>query len=273
MFHHTPTFIKQLHPALSLQQLNEIPVIVLEHAVGKAVIALQGAHLLSWQPHFAKQDLLWLSEIEPFKLGSAIRGGIPVCYPWFKDNGTPAHGYARITNWQLSQWQMDAENAALTFSLLDEHQLVEASLKMEFGEACRLTFTHYRTEPAQLALHSYFNIGDIAQTTLYGLPKTALDTLSGQQVCVPSPRTFEQEVDAVYSAENPISHIDDKAQQRIIDVEHLNASDIVVWNPWQKPTGNMSQNGYQTMLCVETSRISRPLQQGESVQAIIRLQR
>lgn len=266
-------FIKQIHPHLSLQQINEIPVIVLDHPIGKAMIALQGAHLLSWQPHFAAQDVFWLSEIEPFKLGSAIRGGVPVCYPWFKDNGSPAHGYARISLWQLSDWQVEADSVALTFNLYDNNQLIEASLKMEFSDQCRLIFRHYADQPAQLALHSYFNIGDITQTVLHGLPQTALNTLNNQQQAVPSPRRFDQEVDALYRAENPISRIEDRAQQRSIEIEHYNASDIVVWNPWQKKTGSMSENGYQTMLCVETARISQRLQQGEQVQAVIRLVR
>ncbi|KAE9527515.1 D-hexose-6-phosphate mutarotase [Testudinibacter aquarius] len=266
-------FIKQIHPNLSLQQINEIPVIVLDHAVGKAMIALQGAHLLSWQPHFAAQDIFWLSEIEPFKLGAAIRGGIPVCYPWFKDNGSPAHGYARINLWQLSQWQICDDQVELNFTLYDRHNLVEAEVKMTFSAECRLSFTHYGEQEAQLALHSYFNVGDIAETTLHGLPKTALNTLNNQQENVPSPRQFDQETDCIYSAENPISRIEDKAQQRTIEIEHINASDIVVWNPWHKKTSSMSQSGYQTMLCVETSRIRRRLVQGESVQAIIRLVR
>lgn len=264
--------LQQIHPNLSLQQLNEIPVIVLDHAVGKAVIALQGAHLLSWQPHFAAQDIFWLSEIEPFKLGAAIRGGIPLCYPWFKDNGSPAHGYARIRLWQLSQWRIDDNKAELMFTLY-ANSIAEASLKMEFSDECRLTFTHYREQPAQLALHSYFKVGDIAQTTLHGLPTTALNTLNNQQENVPSPRRFTQETDCIYSAEKPLSRIEDAAQQRTIEIEHHNASDIVVWNPWHKKTSSMSENGYQSMLCVETSRINQRLKQGESVQAVIRLVR
>ncbi|MGR3807822.1 D-hexose-6-phosphate mutarotase [Pasteurella testudinis] len=265
--------LQQIHPNLSLQQLNEIPVIVLDHPIGKATVALQGAHLLSWQPHFAAQDIFWLSEIEPFKSGSAIRGGVPVCYPWFKDYGTPAHGYARITLWQLSQWQISDNKAELTFTLYDDNHLVEAELKMVFSGECALTFTHYGEQEAQLALHSYFKIGDIAQTTLHGLPTTALNTLNNQQENMPSPRQFTQETDCIYSVENPLSRIEDAAQQRTIEIEHHNASDIVVWNPWHKKTSNMSENGYKSMLCVETSRISQGLKQGESVQAVIRLVR
>lgn len=266
-------FIRNIHPNLSLQQINDIPVIILEHKIGKAIISLQGAHLISWQPHFATQDVFWLSEIEPFKLGHAIRGGIPICYPWFKDNGTPAHGYARITLWQLSHWQISDNKATLTFTLYDDNHLAEASLTIEFSHECKLTFNHYANQAAQLALHSYFKVGNITQTTLHGLAKTALNTLNNQQQDVASPRIFDQEVDALYTAENPLNQIHDEQHQRVIEIEHSNASDIVVWNPWHKKTSSMSDCGYQTMLCVETARIRHPLQQGESVQTVIRLQR
>ncbi|VTR55526.1 aldose 1-epimerase [Actinobacillus pleuropneumoniae] len=64
-------------------------------------MALQGAQLLSWQPATAKQDVLWLSEIEPFQKGNAIRGGVPICYPWFGSVKSPSHGTARIREWSL----------------------------------------------------------------------------------------------------------------------------------------------------------------------------
>lgn len=66
---------------LELYHYNDIPVLHLSHSIGTAKIALQGAQLLSWQPKGENRDLFWLSEIEPFKLGTAIRGGVPICYP------------------------------------------------------------------------------------------------------------------------------------------------------------------------------------------------
>ena len=75
--------IQQLTPELTLEHINEIPVLILNHSVGSARIALQGAQLLNWQPKGAEQDIFWLSVIEPFTKGVAIRGGVPLCYPWF----------------------------------------------------------------------------------------------------------------------------------------------------------------------------------------------
>ena len=90
------TFLKTLTSELNLVQYNDIPVLHLKHAVGTAKISLQGAQLISWKPQNAKQDVLWLSEVEPFENGNAIRGGVPICYPWFGGVKQPAHGPARM---------------------------------------------------------------------------------------------------------------------------------------------------------------------------------
>ncbi|MBE2896394.1 D-hexose-6-phosphate mutarotase [Pasteurellaceae bacterium HPA106] len=264
---------QQIHPNISLRTVGEIPVIVLEHAVGKAAIALQGAQLLSWQPHFAQHDVIWLSDSEPFKQGTAIRGGVPVCYPWFGRHGEPMHGYARVSMWQLSTWQVDEEAVSLTFCLFDEQHLVQAKLQMTFSEQCRLRFTHYGVTPAEVALHTYYNVGDITQTTLFGLPDAAFNNAAQKDVSVPSPLLLTGAFDGIFSAEQHITHIDDKAQNRIVEVEHINASDIVVWNPWENTPSQMRPEGYQTMICVETARIRHKLVQKEAMEAVIRLQR
>ncbi|MBE2893593.1 D-hexose-6-phosphate mutarotase [Spirabiliibacterium falconis] len=264
---------QHIHPNISLRTVGDIPVIVLEHAVGKAAISLQGAQLLSWQPHFAKHDVIWLSDSEPFTQGVAIRGGVPVCYPWFGRHGTPMHGYARLSLWQLSTWHVNDNDVSLTFCLFDQNNLVEAKLKMTFSDHCHLRFTHYGNTPAEVALHTYFNIGDITQTTLFGLPNVAFNNALQQDVDVPSPLVLQAAFDGIFSAEQHITHIDDQAHNRIIEIEHLNASDIVVWNPWENTPSQMRPEGYKTMICVETARIRHKLVQKEHMDAIIRIQR
>ncbi|SEQ50970.1 D-hexose-6-phosphate mutarotase [Basfia succiniciproducens] len=255
--------IKQITPAISLHQYNEIPVIKLNHTVGQAEIALQGAHLFSWKPAYCPQDVLWLSEIEPFKLGTAIRGGIPICYPWFNNAGTPSHGFARISLWQLSDYEVSAEKVRLEFSLFSEQRLIIAKIQFVFTGECEITFTNYAKENAQAALHTYFRVGDIRQLELYNLPIRVFNSLTQTEENVPSPRTIGELVDCVYSAELGATLIQDNQLNRKINVEHINASDIVVWNPWHKPTGGMSETGYQTMVCVESARINKRLNSGE----------
>ncbi|ABR74472.1 D-hexose-6-phosphate mutarotase [Actinobacillus succinogenes] len=263
-------FIQNIDTGITLYQYNEIPVIEVEHAVGSAKIALQGAHLLSWKPNGAQHDVLWLSEIEPFKAGNAIRGGIPVCFPWFNNAGTPAHGYARIRLWQLRSHQIMPDSVQLIFTLNNEKNLPVATLDMTFAADCRLTFTNTGEKNAQIALHSYFNVSDIRRIVLLNLPDSAYNSLTQQQENVPTPRTVGENVDCIYRAESGATVIDDPIYQRQIEVEHQNAGDIVLWNPWHKATGNMSETGYQTMVCVETARIRRRINR-ESVGVIIRV--
>lgn len=263
-------FIRHIDTGITLYRYNDIPVIEAEHAVGTAKIALQGAHLLSWKPKTTQHDVLWLSEIEPFKAGNAVRGGIPVCFPWFNNAGTPAHGYARIKLWELTSHQITPDFFRFTFTLTNEKQVPVATLDMSFASDCRLVFTNIGEKDAQVALHSYFNIGDVRQISLLNLPNYTYNSLTGQQETVPTPRTINENVDCIYRAELGATVIADPVFQRKIEVDHQNAGDIVVWNPWHKATGNMSETGYQTMVCVETARIRQRINQ-ESVGVIIRV--
>ncbi|KAE9536912.1 D-hexose-6-phosphate mutarotase [Ursidibacter arcticus] len=247
-------------PDINVVTYNQIPVVEVNHPKCRAKISLQGAQLFSWQPEHCKQDVLWLSEIEPFVEGNAIRGGIPICYPWFGGVKQPAHGFARLRFWALSQYQITDDGVELLFKLDND-----AQIKMRLNETCTLTFTHFADEPAQLALHSYFNVADIEQVAVFNLPDNCFNSLTQQQQAVSSPRKITENVDEIYSAEKSPSVIADQDNHREISVEHINASQIVVWNPWHKATSSMSEQGYRTMLCIETARISSLLAKNEQV--------
>lgn len=257
--------LNTLTPELNLVQQNDIPVLYLKHGVGTAQISLQGAQLLSWQPKGSTQDVLWLSEIEPFKLGTAIRGGIPICYPWFGSVKQPSHGMARIRLWQLSHYDLEKEKVRLVFSLFSALNIIEAKVEMIFTDKCHITFTHYGKQPAQVALHSYFNVGDINHIVIENLPTNCFNSLTQKQENVPSPRVITENVDCIYSAENTQNQIVDKRFNRTIGLHHHNAGELVLWNPWHKPTSAMSEQGYQHMICLETARINHLLEFGESI--------
>lgn len=116
--------IEQISPVLSRRKLDELDLIVVDHPQVKASFALQGAHLLSWKPA-GEEEVLWLSNNTPFKNGVAIRGGIPVCWPWFgpaAQQGLPAHGFARNLPWALKSHREDADGVALTFELTQSEE-------------------------------------------------------------------------------------------------------------------------------------------------------
>lgn len=261
--------IKTIDSAISLHKINEIEVLIIEHKAGKAAIALQGAQLLSWQPHFCQKDVLWLSEIEPFKQGQAIRGGIPICYPWFGRNGDPIHGYARISLWQLDQWQVSESEVKLSLVLKNQHQQVEAEIAMTFSDDCQIDFTHYGEQPAQLALHSYFNISQIEGINVTGLPATAYDHLQQKNITIPPTLTINSPIDAVFTGNDANIQIND--EDRSIQIINHNTSDTVVWNPWHQPTSAMSDQAYKNMLCVESARINSQLQKNESVRVMLKV--
>ena len=261
--------IQQLTPELTLEHINEIPVLILNHSVGSARIALQGAQLLNWQPKGVEQDIFWLSEIESFTQGVAIRGGVPICYPWFGGVKQPSHGTARLRLWQLSDYDLQASKVRLEFSLFSEYGVIEAKMKMEFTDKCTMTLTHLGQEPAQAALHSYFNIGDILQIEVQNLPTRCYDSLQGKHTEVPTSRRIEQSVDCIYSLEENKTLLVDKVFNRRIQITHHHADSIVLWNPWEKTPSAMQPEGYRTMVCIETARLENLLQFGESISAEI----
>lgn len=251
--------IKQIAPELALYQYNEIPVLELSHPIGTAKVSLQGAQLLSWRPTHTDKDVIWLSEIEPFTKGEAIRGGIPICYPWFGKARTPMHGYARLQQWQLVSFNIQPNEVRLNFLLETENAEDIAHIEMTFTDEFHLEFTNYCIEKEpQLALHTYFNIGDITKTEIQQLPTTTFNVLTQQQEDISDIRIITENVECIYPA-NERNIIVDHLNQRTIEVIHENASEIVLWNPWHKETSNMSKDGHKTMICVETARISERL--------------
>lgn len=249
---------------IRLTRYNELEVLEISHQTCSAKVALQGAHLFSWQPKHTKQDVLWTSEIEPFKKGSAIRGGVPICYPNFggglDGNQMPFHGTARISPWTLLDYRVEPNGVYLLFQWEQR-----AKLTMWLGEQAELRFTQLDNAPSQLALHTYFNLAEISQTEVSGLPTRCFDSLTQNEQVVENPRKITENVDCIYTLEQPFSIVQDHGYLRQIEVEHQNASEIVLWNPWHKPTSAMSENGYRNMVCVETARIHRLLGKHETV--------
>ena len=116
-----------------------------------------------------------------------------------------------------------------------------------------------------MALHSYFKVKNIEQMELFGLPDRVFNSLIQQQQAVSSPRKIAELVDEIYRANQQPTLIHDLGSPRRIEVEHCNASEVVVWNPWHKAMSGMSETGYRTMVCVETARIHQLLRSGEQV--------
>jgi len=239
-----------------------------------ATISLYGAHLTAFQPT-GEEPVIWLSERAVFKEGSSIRGGIPICWPWFSGHPTnpdlPKHGFTRFYQWQVEAVETGTFGTRLTLFLTDNAETrqlwdyafkvrlivtIKQNLKME------LTFTNETTEEMIIgsAFHPYFKVGNVAKTTVKGLAGTTyIDFADAQQ------RVVEQgdveingPVDRIYLDTISDCTIMDSENNRQINIAKTGSKTTVIWNPWVQGATDMrdmEDDGYQTMLCVEPANM------------------
>jgi len=252
---------------------GDMPFVEIHNQHASALICLQGAHLLSWIPA-GEEDVIWLSESAKFAPGKSIRGGVPICWPWFgahADNADfPAHGFARTTDWQVVTTEaLDDGNTRITFTTQPQPATeamwppaTSVQYQMTVGKKLEMELiTHNNGESAITigqALHTYFKVGDISKVALYGLDDTHyLDKLEGfKKKFQHGPVIIDAEVDRVYLDTASDCVIEDRDLQRNIIIIKCGSHSTVVWNPWQETAdrmGDLGHNGYQQMLCVESS--------------------
>ncbi|KAF1071138.1 MAG: putative glucose-6-phosphate 1-epimerase [Pseudomonas citronellolis] len=250
---------------------------------GEALIAQQGAQLLSYQPH-EQPPLVWLSDTAAFKRGQSLRGGVPVCWPWFGDlkrnpievrntvvgDSAPAHGLVRTLDWQLGDIEESAEALVLNFSVNAAGGLpgwaheAELSLQMRFSERLSLRLTTHnlgdKPLPLSQALHTYFAVSDVREVSIDGLQGTRyIETLENwEERNQAGVVRIKGETDRIYlGLDRPLAIHDPKWQRRIlIQAEHSQSA--VVWNPWIDKARRLSQfrpDAWQDMLCIETARV------------------
>ncbi|MBS0847555.1 D-hexose-6-phosphate mutarotase [Citrobacter sp. JGM124] len=262
--------IQQITPAISVRQQDQLEVIVIEHDKVHAAIALQGAHLFAWQPEGA-QPVLWLSDNTLFHKGSALRGGVPICWPWFgpaEEASLPAHGFARNLPWTLSAHNEDADGVVLTFELKNTAETLklwphEFTLYARFklGKSCEIELEAHGEFEVTSALHSYFTVGDIADVSVSGLGPTYIDKVLGgiRGELADGIQTFPDRTDRVYLAPEECSVIHDGGLQRRINVIHHHHHNVVAWNPGPALSVSMrdlTDDGYKTFVCVETACVT-----------------
>ena len=257
-----------------------------------AELYLQGAHLTLWQP-VGQQPVLFLSERSVFTPGKAIRGGVPVIFPWFgtrtatpgssRTDG-PSHGFARSQDWHLDfaaladgelHVSLSLGPTDLSRSLGYDHFRVAYQLTLGRELTMRLTVGNEGTEPLRFeeALHTYLHVGEIEHTRIHGLVNTDfLDKTENfirrrqaEQVL-----TVHAETDRPYLNTTAAVMVDDPVLHRRLTVTKSNSNTTVVWNPWSELAArlpDMSPEGWRRMLCVETANAGEnavTLQAGEA---------
>jgi len=251
-----------------------ISIVKVENETASAVLSMQGAHLLEWIPIKSK-NVIWVSEQATFAGGKSIRGGIPVCWPWFgahkQHKNYPAHGFARTIHWQvISTRVISSGETQITFELLTNQQSndiqamwrwptrVEYRVTVAKTLSLELITTNLSEETITLgqALHTYFAVDDVTTTTVTGLEnKIYLDKPDGfKSVTQSGPITFNSEIDRIYlDCPGPVTIID---CERKILISKQGSHSTVVWNPGQEVAlkmGDLGADGYRKMLCVESA--------------------
>ncbi|EOS93409.1 D-hexose-6-phosphate mutarotase [Erwinia tracheiphila] len=269
---------EQITPWISLRKIGELPVLVIIHPSVRAAVTLQGAHLIAWQPSGGK-PVIWVSEKTSWTQGKAIRGGVPVCWPWFGPGGEPAHGFARTQPWTLSAHDGNDQSVTLTLMLKSTPQTLkiwqhEFTLfaRFRFSEQCEIELEAHGDFIATAALHSYFCVEDISQVEVSGLGNTFTDKVNNGIVSQSGDgkQTYPDRVDRIYTQPEDCTLIRDSSTSRTIEIYHHHHSDVVTWNPGPELScamSDMANEGYKTMVCVETAHISSPMQSAGEIPA------
>ncbi|MNN05383.1 putative glucose-6-phosphate 1-epimerase [compost metagenome] len=270
-------------PRVEQVQIDELPCWRIHTAHGEALIAQQGAQLLSYQPH-EQQPLVWLSESAEYKHGQSVRGGVPVCWPWFgnismnpvevrgmvEGESGPAHGLVRGVDWELEDIADELGELTVHFRLNAPHGLpgwphaAEVSLAMRFGEHLKLELTTHNHGDKPLAisqaLHTYFAVSDSREVTIDGLQGARyIETLEDwEERTQHGVVRFTGETDRIYLGLDKPLVIRDPQWQRGIHIQASHSRSAVVWNPWIDKSNRLSQfpdDAWQRMLCIETARV------------------
>jgi glucose-6-phosphate 1-epimerase len=237
--------------------------------LASARVALHGGQVLAWQP-VGQQRVIWISKAAVFEPGKPVRGGVPVCWPWFgAREGLPAHGFVRTRRWQVRETALTPNGeVVLRLGITDDastralwDHAFDLELLVTVGATLTLALTTRNTGATALtitqALHTYFGIGHIAHTAVQGLEACAyLDKVQNFALCqqVGAVR-FSGETDHIYIDTMADCLIEDALGERIICVAKQGSRSTVVWNPGaerEKSIPDMAAGEYQEMLCVET---------------------
>lgn len=240
---------------------------------GVASVCMQGAHCTTFRPKAQTAPVVWLSEAARFGTGRSIRGGVPVCWPWFGAHATektfPAHGFARTVSWDVvdsvggqgeTELWLRLPPGEATRTQWPHDTPVDLRIRVSHTLEIALTTRNAAAIPLSIgeALHAYFAVGDIAEVELEGLQGCIyLDkTESFARKRQDAPLRFDGEIDRVYvNALGDCALVDARLRRRIRIAKQGSAS-TVVWSPGHDKAaamGDITPTGWRNMLCVESA--------------------
>jgi glucose-6-phosphate 1-epimerase len=251
--------------------LGDLATLQLTSPSATATVTLQGAHLT----HFGLNNappVLWVSGESHFEVGRAIRGGIPICWPWFADQteqvDVPMHGVARTSLWEPIRSHADATSTTLSLGLSDSpdtqalwpHRF-EFEYTIRLSDCLEIELLHRNIDSDAVtcsgALHTYFSIDDLAKVRVEGLEGlTYIDKVDEKRRHLQEgPIQIAGETDRIYlETKDPVTLHDGK--RRSIYIDSSGSRSMVVWNPWVAKAAAMADfadDEYTQMICVETA--------------------
>ena len=262
---------------------GELEFIEIEHGfiyaeinnpMAHATVSTYSGQVLSYRPKDRQDDLLFVSDKAYYEDGKAIKGGIPICWPWFgadpENQGRPAHGFVRNRQWQVTGSESLEDGSTKIVMSMTDNDATRAlwphsfrlDIEITVGNSLKVELVTHNTGNDSItisqALHTYFRVGNIGKVSVLGLDGIQyLDkTNDSARVTQSGPVTISGEVDRIYTDVTGDLTIDDSSLGRKIVITSSGCSTAVVWNPWVEIAASMADlddDDYQRMLCVETA--------------------
>ncbi len=270
-----PSVVKK-HPHIKMtEDENGLRYIEVENDFGIGKIALQGGHVMLFQPKYEKNPVLWLSDHARYTPGRSIRGGVPICWPWFGAHPTDStlcpHGFARVIPWKVVD--VDTVYNGATRILLEMERTEEVKRQLSYPYELTLTVIIGRRLKLELAttnkadhpfsigeaFHTYLAVSDIEKVKVTGMQECVYtDKLRNYERSVENGYlSFKGEFDRIYMDHTSDCSIHDAGYDRLIRVQKSGSSNTVVWTPWGEKAHEMGDMGnadeWRKMVCVETT--------------------
>jgi glucose-6-phosphate 1-epimerase len=272
------TYMNTQYSTVSTGDREQLQTLKVVNRHCKAEIALFGAHLLSFIPNSDGKERLWLSETTTLDKSKPIRGGVPICWPWFgviypdltanKGRELPPHGFVRTQDWRVIGIEETPESTTIRLSptqlgLYGFSDNLLTCVEVTFSEKCSIKLsTKNKSEQAvkiTAALHTYFNVTDIHHAKIMGVEGRYIDKTRENGIFEqPIPYLIGSETDRIHlqKGDKQFEFIQVNLQHGKISIEQHGHDSVVIWNPWQeksKAMADMPDNGYLNMLCIEAS--------------------
>jgi glucose-6-phosphate 1-epimerase len=252
---------------------GNLPLLKISTPRSAAEIYLHGAHITHFQKN-GEPPLLFMSPQSHFEAGEAIRGGIPICFPWFGSReGGPSHGLARILTWEIFEASANPDGSVRVRLQLPQKSLGAewSALKTEFivtiADALTMELITANTSADKTlgiedCLHAYFFVGDIGAVTITGLQGASyLDNAAGgngeRKTDNEAVLKIAKETNRLYLNTSSAVEVRDEKLRRTIRVEKSDSQSTVIWNPWttQKMPEDFAPANHKNMVCVEAGNI------------------